>query len=64
MNKRSSYVNYCPGDAIGSPACLHRDEAERYLEQDRQYLDLMKRVGVTVSQYPHINGYCDRCKPE
>jgi len=63
MSNPSERVHYCPGDAVGSPATMRRDEAERYLWSDRKYVEIMATVlPGHYSVYPHL-GYdvCRKC---
>lgn len=65
-----NFVHYCPGDAVGSPAGMRREDAERYLEQDQQFVAAAQEAGVPSPrgegsggwQLPHIGGTCRACR--
>ena len=54
-------VLYCPGEAVGSPAYLKREEAEGQLKRDLEYCEIMERATGKKYQLPHINGGCKVC---
>lgn len=65
--KRSpDLVHYCPGDAVGSPAAMPREQAEAELQKDLEYLSVLDVIDPSPPSasrsLPHIGGTCDRCK--
>ncbi len=55
-------VEYCPGDAPGSPACLDEEQANDLLARNSEYCRLMERVSDRKYQLPHIGGECRACQ--
>ncbi len=65
VRRKIDMVYYCPGDSIGSPAGLPKSEAERYLREDNDMIDLLRSTGGghrAAPNRPHIGGLCDRCR--
>jgi hypothetical protein len=63
----SGLVYYCPGDSIGSPAHMTWNEADNQFVKDARMvriLGFMTGDPTSHQNSPHINGECERCKPQ
>lgn len=58
----AQFVNYCPGDAPGSPAYLEYEKARDLLVRNSEYCVLMERATGVKYQFPHIGGDCLACR--
>jgi hypothetical protein len=56
------FVNYCSGDAPGSPAYLEYEKARDLLAKNSEYCALMERATGVKYQLPHIGGECRACR--
>jgi len=60
-------VYYCPGDSIGSPAHVNAEFADHQFVKDSRTVCILRFMTGDPTSYqnlPHIDGECDRCKPE
>lgn len=55
-------VEYCPGDAPGSPAYLEDGEAQILLILNTEYCHLMEQATGQKYQLPHMGGECGACR--